>query len=305
MKGIESAEKLYYDFFEKTLKTEFCECFPRVAAGLVGHGSECFGFDDDASADHDFDGGFCVWITDADEKKYGFKLFRAYEALIKEQGVKSERSARGGNFKGIKTIGEFYKFYLGTEGAPKTNAQWMSIPDHYLAEATNGKVFYDGLGEFTRVRNALLYDRPEDVRLKKLASALIFAAQYGQYNYARCFAHGEREAAALAAAEFAKNALYAGFLLERRYAPYYKWCFRAMRQTGAFGGLCDTLKDILSSPFDHENNVKRIDAAAGFLIKRLVFDGYCGDKGDYLEPYAYAVNDLIADADLRNSPVMI
>ena len=43
----------------------------------------------------------------------------------------------------------------------------MTTPDSCLAAATNGEVFRDDLGEFSRIRQSLL-NMPQDVRLKSL-----------------------------------------------------------------------------------------------------------------------------------------
>ena len=52
-----------------------------LAVGLVGSGSECFGFDDEFSLDHDFGPGFCMWLTDQVYDEIGEELQRAYEEL--------------------------------------------------------------------------------------------------------------------------------------------------------------------------------------------------------------------------------
>ena len=306
MKGLQISEKFFLEYGKPMLEKDFAGYIDRIAVGLVGHGSECFGFDDDLSTDHDFDAGFCIWITKEDEKDFGFRLFRAYEKLIKcVDGAKPQKkSFFGSDFKGVKTIEDFYGFYTGGK-LPVTNAEWLGIPDFYLAEATNGKVFSDKLGEFTRIREYLKNDRPEDVRLKKLASALFYAAQSGQYNYARCIAHGEYVAASLALSEFVKSIMDAVFLLNRKYAPYYKWTFRALKSLDDLLQTADLLEKLQSAPYNDKENVIIIEKLCAMIIGHLVEYGYTQNKGDYLEAYAYAVNDLIMDGDLRNSPIML
>ncbi|MCI8894313.1 MAG: DUF4037 domain-containing protein [Lachnospiraceae bacterium] len=307
MTGIELARAYYEEFGRAMLEKEFGRYTDRIAAGLVGHGSECFGYDDAVSRDHDYEPGFCLWLTEEDEREFGFRLFRAYSKLPREyHGVKNQnRSVLGSQFKGVHTIGEFYTFYTGCEGAPRTMEQWLSIPEFYLAEATNGEVFDDPLGHFTRIRQEILTGRPRDVRLKKLASSLFYMAQAGQYNYSRCMAHGERGAAALALSEFVKNAASAVFLLNDVYEPYYKWVFRAMKELPVLGDCALQLEELLSASCDAEKNKAIIEALCSRLIQVLVEQGLAEPAGDYLEPYAYGVNDRIGDGILRNQPVML
>ena len=68
MKGIELSLKFYEQYGKEMIEGQFAELKGRIAVGLVGHGSECFGFDDEISRDHDFEPGFCLWLTDDDEK---------------------------------------------------------------------------------------------------------------------------------------------------------------------------------------------------------------------------------------------
>ena len=94
MKGLELA-KAYYDAFgAPMLREQFPEWEGRLAAGLIGSGSECFGFDDDVSQDHDFEAGFCLFIPGEDEmdRQTAFRLERAYARLPAEfEGFRKSR----------------------------------------------------------------------------------------------------------------------------------------------------------------------------------------------------------------------
>ena len=218
MRGLEEARALYEEYGRPLLHRDFPELEGRIAVGLAGHGSECYGFDDELSRDHDFARGFCLWLTDGDDLLYGVALNRWYRSL--PLGESGKRSALAEDNCGVRRTAFFYRHYTGSPGAPESWRQWLSLPAHALAEATNGQVFRDDLGEFSAIREKILHGMPEDVRKKKLAARLIEMAQTGQYNYARCLKHGEAGAAALELADFVRAACGAIYLLEKRHMPY-------------------------------------------------------------------------------------
>ncbi len=308
MRGIELSLAFFEEYGRPMLEREFSEYMDRIAVGLVGHGSECFGFDDEISTDHDFEPGFCIWLTDEDEREFGFRLFRAYSKLPKEyMGVKClEKSALGSKEKGVHTISEFYSAYTGRRGAPETLRDWLYTPSHYLAEATNGEVFLDPLGEFSRIREQIKSGMPEDVRLKKIASCALHMAQAGQYNYKRCIAHGESGAARLALDEFARNAAEIVFLLEKRHAPYYKWIFRGMKALPRLSQLAYELEELITLPSDETLKIElRIEGFCEKIIDELKIQKITEASCNYLENHAYSVNEMIVDNEIRNLHILL
>lgn len=228
MKGLELAEKYYYEVCRPVLAEKFPELLPRLAAGLAGEGSECFGFDDGISCDHDFGPGFCLWITEKDAGQYFAPLQEAYDALPGFMGMEKRRSsAPDGKRLGVFTVQGWYYRFIGGEQPPRSQHNWLRLKEEQLAACTNGKIFEDNAGEFTSLRRAIRY-YPEPVRIRRIVSAAFRMAQSGQYNFARCMQRGETVAASLAKAEFIKETVQMLCLLNEVYAPYYKWAFRSL-----------------------------------------------------------------------------
>ena len=308
MKGLEEARKFYEEAGAEMMSRNFGDFENRIAVGLVGHGSECFGFDDQTSRDHDFETGFCLWLTKEDEEKIGFRLMRAYDKLVKSvNGERADRVVENG-FQGVFVTGDFYRRYTGCDGAPKTWQDWLYTNSAYFAEATNGEVFRDDLGEFTKIRNEILHGMPEDVRAKKIGSCSLKAAQSGQYNYARCLAHGEEGAAMLALFEFVTNAIELAFLLNRKHCPYYKWALRSMDGLDKFAELKQPLEYLLTADNDKAGqSVKKaiVEDISLALANEINAQFDLGVEGGFLEPYAYAIQKRIKNSDIRNLHIVL
>ena len=94
MRGLELARAYYEEYGRPMIEEQFPAYAGRIAVGLAGEGSECFGYDDQYSRDHDFEAGFCLWLTREDGEAIGFPLFRAYGKLPAEyRGVKKRNPA--------------------------------------------------------------------------------------------------------------------------------------------------------------------------------------------------------------------
>ena len=305
MQGLEEARRLYERYGVDMIERLFPKWAGRIAVGLAGHGSECFGFDDELSRDHDFPEGFCLWVDDETDRAIGVQLARAYRALPFKKAA--ERSALSETGRGVRRIGDFYSRYTGTPGAPESDLQWLSLPSHALAEATNGAVFRDDQGLFTEIRETLLHGMPEDVRLKKLAARVITMAQAGQYNYPRCVRHREYGAAMLAMTEFVNAACEAIYLLNRRHMPYYKWQLRGMESLEILAGMKDALEFLLTSENDEQGRILKsavIEDICAAVVKELKAQHLTHGSWDYLEPHAFEIASHIESPDLRAMHIM-
>lgn len=310
MKGIELCERFYYEYGEPMLRERFFEIFDLLAIGIVGSGSECFGYDDEISRDHDFEPGFCIFLPPEQivDSKTEFALERAYSKLPREfMGVqRSLLKPVGGNRHGVIRISDFLLEKTGREDGQLSLEDWFCVPEQSLAELTNGKIFSDRSGVMSDIRKRLEY-LPEDVRRKKLAGELLIMAQSGQYNYERCVLRAESAAAQLALAEFVKSTLHAAFLLSKKYMPYYKWSFRALRELDGFADIYRDLEYLISSSNgDGEVLLKKqkIEDICARVFERLVAERICERIGNNAEEYAYAVNDGISDHRIRNLHVL-
>lgn len=286
-------------------RSQMPEVLERAAVGLAGEGSECFGFDDALSRDHDWGPGFCIWLTETDYARLGKAVQELYRDLPPafDGWPPRQQTPGGGERVGCLCIPNWYARYTGCAYGPQTLEQWRRVPEAFLAAATNGAVFQDSLGLFSAVRERLLAFYPEDVRRKKLAARLAVMAQAGQYNYPRCLQRGETVAAQLALAAFMDAAMSAVYLLNHRYAPFYKWRHRGLRKMERLPDAYDWFAMLTTVP-DGTQRTEQVEAICRATAEELRRQDLSVGKSDFLLSHAEEVRNGIQDPTLRKSHVM-
>lgn len=312
MANVREKNRRFYEMYvAELIHGRFSEYEDRIAVGIAGEGSDCLGYDDAISRDHDFGTGVCLWLTDEDMVRFGRSLSEAYNELV-DSTERSYLTKRLRERRGVMTIHDFYSSILridcDTESCRMTEDEWYRLDHSCLKTATNGEIFRDDLGSFTAFRKYLLNYYPDRVWRLRIAEQLHEYASSFQVNYARCMTRGDTVAAELCRAKGIQAAMELFFLLRREYPPYYKWTYRALSdldEEGIFSGkIRETAEEhIRPEAWEgtryHPNRLNYKDRIvslseeiASEIEQMLVEKGLIRRRGRYLELH---VDEVLSD----------
>ena len=300
--GLSLCREYYEQYGRKMIHEKFPEFESQIAVGLVGEGSECFGFDDEYSRDHDFGPGFCMWLTDSLYDEIGDRLQYEYDHMPKTfKGLTRVNTDKAGKRVGVFKITEFYEKYIGTKEAPSDNNTWLFLDDYRLRTVTNGAVFRDDLSEFSRIRADILAYYPEEVRRRKLAREAALISQSGQYNYSRMLKRGDTVAASIALSEFLTHTMQMIYLLNRVYAPFYKWMYRGILDLPLLNDLKTAISKLsMKTPGDKEIE-PLIDLIVARIIAEMKKQGLTSAKDTYLDAHTQNILTIKEDESMNNN----
>ena len=315
MKGLQISREFFHGAGVPWLAQECPEVMPHAAGGLVGEGSECWGTDDDVSRDHDWGAGFCLWLPRSVFPILEYALLAGLRQLETPSGVPSRFAALdqpNDGRVGVFATEDFYRRFTGLGRAPEALREWWAIPDANLATATNGAVFCDRLGEFSRWREALLAGYPRDVRLKKMAYCCYLAFQAGQYNHGRMAGRGFLAAAEISEVAFMGAALRLTYYLNNRFPPFYKWlqpCVRSLPVMGfrsfAFSEELAGLSVAASGAQALARKGEVVDEWCHQLAQALVEGGFAHDASGGLYAVARQLHGAIENRWLASIPLEV
>ncbi len=293
----------FYETYGKQMIHDFFPAYEeRIAVGLVGEGSDCFGFDDEISMDHDYGLGFCMWLTKEDYAGIGEALQEKYEQLVKEKG---ESSLQRDFLKGRRGVFEIEAFY-GT---------LLSQQEEYqLAQAVNGQVWRDELGQFSAIRRKLMEYYPERLWREKLAKELHDFSQYGQSNYSRMMARGDYVTANLCISKAMESAMNLVYLLNKTYAPYYKWKKAGINKQQKLQEIALLLEELAEVPCqkkvwenyrysasyqnEKDTNIIIIEKIASALLKELKRQELVRGEDSFLELYVKEIAEGMSSMEI-------
>ncbi|WP_195339898.1 DUF4037 domain-containing protein [Fusobacterium sp. 1001295B_180824_G3] len=294
IKGLELSKRYFYDIvlpeFEKKLK----DILPLCAFGLVGEGSECYGYDDELSQDHDFGPSVCIWLKKDDYLKYQDRINEVLKNLPKTYlGFQELKESEWGyNRHGLLNIEDFYFKFIGSSIPPQTINDWQKIPETALATVTNGEVFLDNLGEFTKIREELLNYYPEPIRQNKIATRLMNISQHGQYNYIRCLRRNDLVSANQCLYLFVDEVIHLVFLLNRRYKIFYKWANRALLDLKILG---NEIHKLLEDMVFAQNKIPYVRKICKVLADELRKQKLTDSESEFLGDLGVDIQKNIAD----------
>lgn len=301
--------RFYENHVAPLIHEKFREYENRIAVGIVGEGSDCFGYDDLISRDHDFGTGVCLWIRDEDMPKFGYMLSIAYNELA-DRFADENITDRMRERRGVMTIHNFYSDILDvdcdTDGCTMSEEKWIALDDTCLATAVNGEVFRDDLGVFSAFRKLLLDYYPDSIWRRRLAFELHKFSAALQVNYARCMTRDDVVAAGICKARGIEAAMELFFLLKRVYPPYYKWTYRALCEMDEDGKYSELVRNLSETNCDRtawqdksydpvklnteDRVVELTEKIAKYLVLLLSERGLITGSDPYLEMY---VNQMI------------
>lgn len=323
IKGMELCEQYYKIHGLTMLQKYFPEYREKIAVGLFGKGSDCFGFDDTKSRDHDFGPRFIMLLDKETYEEIGESLQICYDNLPTEfGGIKRIETFHGRDRAGVFVIEDYFKSILGTNLCTQnTYEEWANTPAYALAAAVNGKLFTDDAGIVTKYREELKKYYPTAIWYRKLAQAMALFSQSGQYNLFRMLERGQNVSAVLSKAECLREAMHLSYLLLREYAPHDKWLFKGLEElSGTIGGVdihathgvISLIAKLADIPVDmaHEKELREdIETLAVLFADELTMQNIVGLSDVYLDANTTEImiksNAMLEADDLKDDTNVI
>ena len=312
MKGLALSRAYFFEAIQPILAKRVTEIGQSYAAALLGWGSDVLGNDDELSRDHEWGPRCLLFLPEP--------LIRHREKILNElnrhlpfefKGHPTRfvtdpenptvrvpaRGSAGHVHVEVTTCNDYLTQSIGAV-VPKSEIEWLTIPEGSLLGLTRGEVFWDGNGELTRYRRYYHYF-PLNVWKYRLAYAWQ-ALGWDIDLIGLCTVRGDVLSARHSVSLSAYWIMSLVFLLNRRYCPLYvKWLHREFYK---LNHLAAEIGPILEDSYRTDDLAlvpERLTAACDLLVEHQDRMGLLPDCADIPHKssrgFVYADCQAIAD----------
>ncbi|HEX9921279.1 MAG TPA: DUF4037 domain-containing protein [Anaerolineae bacterium] len=268
------------DFFEEIVKPILQEHFPeetaQTAFGVFGYGSEALGLDDAYSRDHHWGVRIDAMMPEAIFETRRQTIMDTLKANLPESY--RDHSLREAHLAGAglapDNLTAFLQRTIGLTHAPKTYAEWLSLPEEDIIHIINGEIWYDPPGEFTTIRATLNSYYPEPVRLRRIAHWCRFFSGMGTYALKRAILRDNDFYATTRFSNAIRLGIQLAFLLDKHYFPYDKWLMAYFERLPRLGEpLLPLVNEAVKLATPWERKLDLLHQLADILDQTMVADG--------------------------------
>jgi hypothetical protein len=256
----------------------------QIGVGLFS-GSDVLGADDALSRDHGWGPRFDVFRLDENAI--------SNEALASELNAAAPREWDGFQSRfhftpslGVHDAARYFGNFFSNKVLPQSPRDWVcceyKLPnlESHLYYVRHGAVFHDPAGILAGMQERL-HTYPEDVWLLRMAQLCFDIAHYGEYNF--CWRLTKRKdpvAAQMAIGCFQNAVMALALVMDRDYAPYWKWLHHVFKSREIAAGLDGHLV-AMATTLDYERRAELITTICTVLLDELVSRGIVpGDLDD-------------------------
>ncbi len=273
---VDTSREFFHEIIKPILEREFPEETAQTAFGVFGWGSEALKLDDAYSRDHHWGLRIDALMPEAvfDHKR---------EAMLAKLGEQIPNSYQGyglrdGHVAGLgiapEPLGSFLKRTIGIDHPPRTDEDWLAIPEEDITHIINGEVWHDPLGSFTAIRVSFKQYYPEAVWLRRMAHWCRYFSGMGTYALKRALLRNNELYACIAFAKSIRLGIQLAFLLDRTYFPYDKWLDAAFRQLPRMAGpLCPVVDEAVKISTPWERKLALLNQMSDILDETMQKDG--------------------------------
>ncbi len=263
MNGQDWCDALFHEIYLPILRNDFAEIASQVSAGVLGTGSEVLGADDALSRDHGWGPEKCHLFMDGENlRDFGNALQVRLCAALPDSFHGYRIPKHKPEQIQILTVDRLYADLTGLPHPPKTMQEWLKTDENALCFANAGRIISDPTGVLTARKSE--FEKayyPEDLWRWRVASQLWAIWHYGDYNGCRIAKRGDALGYLIGQGYFVEGVMRLCVLLNREYAPYWKWLHWAFSRLPRLADKIEPLLNELekqSSLASRSENIHRI-----------------------------------------------